>query len=942
MPSLTLIQLKRSIGAGATAAPPSLAEGEPAFTSNDNILYIGGESSEIVPVGSKRFPGVLTANHALVASSTSFLDDIKTTVLNLGHATDTTLARDSAGVLSVEGVVIPSISSTSTLTGKTIDAGIFTGITDVQQSFEISGDISPAALAAQTDNWAPSGLATASAIRVLLTGNQSLTGLTGGADGRLMMIHNIDGVDTLTVVNESGASTAANRFAVGGNLTLAPNESVLFHYDSTTSRWRSLAGPSTTAGLGDHLTDLDALSAVSGADEIMVSTAAGTWAFESGDTAAISLGLGSTDSPQLTALNVGHASDTTLARSGAGQLTVEGVAIPTISSTHTLTAKTIDAGIFTGVTDVQESFELSGDISPTALAAETNNWAPTNLATSTTVRVTLTGNQNLTGLTGGADGRIIILHNVDTVDTLTLLDESASSTAANRFFLSGSTNLAVSPEQSVMLRYDATSSRWRDIAYTGGGGALGAHLTDLDALSAVSGADEIMVSTGAGVWAFESGDTARISLGIGSSDNPEIASINLGHASDTTLSRSAAGVLAVEGVVVVSNTSGIQDLVTVGAVGGDNEFLVGTAAGVLAWENAATARTSMGAGVGDVTASGSPLNGELAVWTSGTDIEGDALLTFGTSDLTVFGPAGTGAASAGVLSLSTNELTVVVATADQLGRIDFQAPLETGADAILVAASIWAEAGADFTATSNETDLVFALGVSEAAAEKARLTAQGDWTIAGSFTAGTSDLEFISLTGSAGEFDTALQSDTFLFNSELGSVVQAFDTNLEDLAALGVVGAADNIMVSTGAGVWAFESGTTMRTSLGLGTGDNVTFTDITASGDLTVSGTLTTLDVTNLVIEDPLIKLAKNNNTTDVVDIGLYGLYDDTGSQDVYTGLFRDASDDKWHLFKLLQVEPTTTVNLGGAGYAQDTLVAALESDNVTITGGTIDAGTF
>ncbi len=45
---------------------------------------------------------------------------------------------------------------------------------------------------------------------------------------------------------------------------------------------------------------------------------------ESGSTARTSLGLGTGDSPQFTALNIGAASDTTLARSGAGDLTVEG------------------------------------------------------------------------------------------------------------------------------------------------------------------------------------------------------------------------------------------------------------------------------------------------------------------------------------------------------------------------------------------------------------------------------------------------------------------------------------------------------------------------------------------------------------------------------------------------------------------------------------------
>ena len=53
------------------------------------------------------------------------------------------------------------------------------------------------------------------------------------------------------------------------------------------------------------------------------------------------LGLGTGDSPQFTAVNVGHASDTTLSRSAAGVLAVEGVVIPSISSTNTLTNKRI-------------------------------------------------------------------------------------------------------------------------------------------------------------------------------------------------------------------------------------------------------------------------------------------------------------------------------------------------------------------------------------------------------------------------------------------------------------------------------------------------------------------------------------------------------------------------------------------------------------------------
>ena len=104
----------------------------------------------------------------------------------------------------------------------------------------------------------------------------------------------------------------------------------------------------------------------------------------------------------------------------------------------------------------------------------------------------------------------------------------------------------------------------------------------------------------------------------------------------------------------------------------------------------------------------------------------------------------------------------------------------------------------------------------------------------------------------------------------------------------------------------------------------------LVVTGDYTVNGTTTTVNTSTLAVEDPLIKLATANNSADAVDIGIYGLYDTSGSLDLYTGLFRDAGDDKWKLFKSLQAEPTTVVNTAGTGYAVATLVANLEG-NVT-----------
>ena len=104
---------------------------------------------------------------------------------------------------------------------------------------------------------------------------------------------------------------------------------------------------------------------------------------------------------------------------------------------------------------------------------------------------------------------------------------------------------------------------------------------------------------------------------------------------------------------------------------------------------------------------------------------------------------------------------------------------------------------------------------------------------------------------------------------------------------------------------------------------------DVTIAGDLIVSGDTTTINTSTLSVEDPLIVMASGNNAADTVDIGFYGLYDTSGSQNLYAGLFRDANDSgKWKLFKDNQAVPGTTVDTSGTGYAVATLVADLEGD--------------
>jgi len=119
---------------------------------------------------------------------------------------------------------------------------------------------------------------------------------------------------------------------------------------------------------------------------------------------------------------------------------------------------------------------------------------------------------------------------------------------------------------------------------------------------------------------------------------------------------------------------------------------------------------------------------------------------------------------------------------------------------------------------------------------------------------------------------------------------------------------------------------------LGLATnGDLSVDGNATITGNLTVNGTTITINSTTTSVEDSLLELANSNTSSDIIDIGLYGNYDDGLSDGAseYTGLFRDASDSTWKLFDGLEVEPGTTVDTTGSGYAK----AALEVGDLSAT---------
>ena len=94
---MTTNNVMQQLRSPTTAAPASLLPGQLAYsnaTGGSGVLYIGStDGATVVPIAGVRTPGVLTANQALVANSTSGLNNVITGTLTL------------AGNSSVSGVI---------------------------------------------------------------------------------------------------------------------------------------------------------------------------------------------------------------------------------------------------------------------------------------------------------------------------------------------------------------------------------------------------------------------------------------------------------------------------------------------------------------------------------------------------------------------------------------------------------------------------------------------------------------------------------------------------------------------------------------------------------------------------------------------------------------------------------------------------------------------
>lgn len=165
--------------------------------------------------------------------------------------------------------------------------------------------------------------------------------------------------------------------------------------------------------------------------------------------------------------------------------------------------------------------------------------------------------------------------------------------------------------------------------------------------------------------------------------------------------------------------------------------------------------------------------------------------------------------------------------------------------------------------------------------------------------------------------------------TDLGSATLTA-TVVADAVALGTDTTGDyveNLIAGTGVHI-DVTSGEGQTPTVAIGqaveTSSNVTFQegqftgDLTVNGDLTVEGNTVSVNVSTLSVEDPLIHLANDNTSSDVVDIGIVGHYYD-GSANNHAGFFRDATDESWYAFKAYTKDEITdnTIDRTHASFA-------------------------
>lgn len=185
--------------------------------------------------------------------------------------------------------------------------------------------------------------------------------------------------------------------------------------------------------------------------------------------------------------------------------------------------------------DATGTFALTSDIPSLTGYVNTSGTPANNQLAIFTDADTVEGDSNLTW--DGTNFNIATAKNFQIAGATILSDSTGTTTLQNIDALDATTEATI--EAAIDTLANLTSIQGRTVT-----------LADAGA-NAVFGWDDV-----AGAYENLTASEVRGAIGLATTDSPEFTALNIGHASDTTLSRVSAGVIAVEGKTVVNLTDG--------------------------------------------------------------------------------------------------------------------------------------------------------------------------------------------------------------------------------------------------------------------------------------------------------------------------------------------------------------------------------------------------
>ncbi len=572
------------------------------------------------------------------------------TNISIGHNAGT-LAIDATNFdLSTAGVLTLIGGQTSDITTQanqnlTLQAN-GTGTISLNDTVSVTGNFTVAntgnvAFQRNTTDYTATGtqdsinFGTGVLFRITSASALTINGIAGGADGRVITLVNAS-ANAVSIGNSTSA-TPANHVVTGtgGTLSVPAGSSVQLAYDSASSVWRVIGGTAVAGGGANQQ-----LSNLSGTVAVNTSLLVGTSGLDLGATGGNGWRTLYADTSVLSPL-VGRASSGTLS-----------IGTDTNSTAVSISRTGVNTRIY-GTLTVDEAAGFTSNLT----VANTGNVAFQRNTTSYTVtgtqeitlgtgvlhRVTsATSTPILTGLTGGADGRIITLMNASG-STLTIQNDSGG-TAANRIITGSGLNSIMPANGSIQLAYDSASSRWRIIGSSGGDSI---QLQSTTPGTAQTGNFNVSGTGIAGTALYSPlFDTATaVALGIGTSN---ATNISIGH---------NGGTIAIDGTNFDLSTAGVLTLAGSQTSTGD----INTAA--------SGAGSSLTIKVGNSTNSG--VAGGALTLQGGAATAGNA----NGGAVTIAGGAGFGTGTQGLVNLSTTAFsTSLVQTFGSPGVQGFNNP----------------------------------------------------------------------------------------------------------------------------------------------------------------------------------------------------------------------------------------------------------------------------